>query len=112
MSTEDSVHYSQAFFNLLNPPGFSLNNLQLKVVVPVILLRNLNPPKLCNGTGLQIKVMYDNIIKASILTEPAAGEIALISCIPMIPTDLPFQFKILQFSIKVSFAITINKAQG
>ena len=30
----------------------------------------------------------------------------------MIPTDLPFQFKILQFPIRLAFAITINKAQG
>lgn len=30
----------------------------------------------------------------------------------MIFTDLSFQFKILQFLIKVSFAITIKKVQG
>ena len=29
----------------------------------------------------------------------------------MIPNDLPFNFKIIQFPVKVSFAITINKAQ-
>lgn len=37
--------------------------------------------------------MCDNIIEATILTEIVAGEIALISRIPMILTDLPFQFK-------------------
>ena len=56
--------------------------------------------------------MRNNVIEATIFTRPAAGEIALITRIPMIPADLPFQFKRLQFSIKVSFAITINKAQG
>ena len=30
----------------------------------------------------------------------------------LIPTDLPFQYKRLQFPIKVSFVITINKAWG
>ncbi|PNF37833.1 hypothetical protein B7P43_G09110 [Cryptotermes secundus] len=32
--------------------------------------------------------------------------------IPMIPMDVPLQFKRLQFPIRLVFAITINKAQG
>jgi ATP-dependent DNA helicase PIF1 len=39
-------------------------------------------------------------------------EIVFIPRISMIPSDLPFSFKRLQFPVKVSFAITINKAQG
>lgn len=30
----------------------------------------------------------------------------------LIPNDLPFQFRRLQFPLRVSFALTINKAQG
>ena len=54
----------------------------------------------------------ENVIEATILTGPFEGEAVLIPRIPMIPTDLPFQFKRLQFSIRLAFAITINKAQG
>ncbi|UYV72905.1 hypothetical protein LAZ67_10001128, partial [Cordylochernes scorpioides] len=32
--------------------------------------------------------------------------------IPMIPTDIPFEFKRLQFPVLLAFAKTINKAQG
>jgi ATP-dependent DNA helicase PIF1 len=54
----------------------------------------------------------DNVVEATILTGPFKGEDVLIPRIPMIPTDMPFQFKRLQFQIRVAFAITINKAQG
>lgn len=74
-----------------------------------MLLGNLNPPRLCKGIRLQVTVMRDNVIKATILTVSAAGEIAFISIISMIPTDLPFEFK---SPIPNKFAVTINKAQG
>ena len=53
-----------------------------------------------------------NIVEAKILTGPFKGEDVLISWIPMIPTDMSFQFKRLQFPIRLAFAITINKAHG
>ena len=53
-----------------------------------------------------------NIIEVKILTGPFKGEDALKPRIPMIPTDMSFQFKRLQFPIRLAFVITINKAQG
>jgi ATP-dependent DNA helicase PIF1 len=112
LDTEDVVHYPQEFLNSLNPSGLPSHTLNIKVGIPIILLRNLNPPNLCNGTRLQVKSLRKNVIECIILTGPAAGQLAHIPRIPMIPTDLPFQFKRLQFPIKISFAITINKSQG
>jgi hypothetical protein len=43
------------------------HNLQLKVGSPVILLRHLNPPWLCNGTRLVIKKLMKNVIETIIL---------------------------------------------
>ena len=78
----------------------------------VMLLKNLSPPNMCNGTRLLIKELRDNVNIATIITGPAAGQLAHIPRIPMIPTDLPISFKRLQFPIKISFALTINKSQG
>ncbi|XP_014217457.1 uncharacterized protein LOC106645984 [Copidosoma floridanum] len=112
IASEDVVNYPQEFLNSLTPSGFPPHKLSLKVGAPIMLLRNLQPPNLCNETRLKIKTLGNNVIEATILTGPASGQIAFIPRIWMIPTDLPFQFKRLQFPVKVSFAMTINESQG
>ena len=77
-----------------------------------MLLRNLNPPKLCNGSILIITNLQNNLIEAKILTSQYKGEEVMFPKIPLIPSDYPFNFIKLQFPIKLCFSMTINKSQG
>ncbi|KAJ8895238.1 hypothetical protein PR048_000563 [Dryococelus australis] len=96
-TNQDDVNCPPEFLNSLDLPGLPPHNLQLKVGSVIIMLRNINQPRLCNGTRLAGKYK---------------GEDVLIPRIPMIPTDIPFEFKRLQFPVRLVFAMTINKYQG
>ena len=62
-----------------------------------------------------MKGFDDNAIDAEIVNGQHAGKRIFIPRIPLCPSEditLPFKFKRKQFPIRLSFAMTINKAQG
>jgi ATP-dependent DNA helicase PIF1 len=56
--------------------------------------------------------MMNDIIEATVLNVKFIGEDVLLPRIPLIPTDMSFEFKRLQYHVRLAFAMTINTAQG
>lgn len=72
--------------------------LELKIDAPIILLRNLHSPSLCNKIRLSVKKLMPNVIDATIMTRQAAEDVFISRILyVIIPSDSPFQFKRLQF---------------
>jgi hypothetical protein len=101
--------YATEYLNAINLPTLPLHKLKLKTAAPVILLRNLSPPRgLCNGN-------VQRVVECEILSGKHAGTHVWIPRIPLAPSsdaNLPFDFNRTQFPIRLAFAITINKSQG
>ncbi|XP_074320257.1 uncharacterized protein LOC141657045 isoform X1 [Silene latifolia] len=113
---DNSNVYPAEFLNSLCPPGMTPHALVVKENSPVILLRNLDPAAgLCNGTRLICKRFYPNMIECEISTGFYTGERVFLPRITLKPSKsskFPIHFQRKQFPIKLSFAMTINKAQG
>ncbi|KAL4573478.1 hypothetical protein LXL04_020286 [Taraxacum kok-saghyz] len=96
--------------------GLPPHYLRLKIGCPIILLRNIDPSNgLCNGTRLICKGFQMNVIDAEIAVGHYAGKRVFLPRIPLCPSAddmFPFKLKRKQFPIRLSFAMTINKAQG
>ncbi|XP_029656518.1 uncharacterized protein LOC115230494 [Octopus sinensis] len=107
-----AVEYSVEFPNSLQPTGQPPHKLFLKKDVPIMLLRNLDPPQRCDGTRLIITTMISHVLQATIIAGCHRGEIAYIPCMPLIPSNVSFQFKRLQFPVRLCFPMAINKSQG
>ncbi|ONL92436.1 hypothetical protein ZEAMMB73_Zm00001d027245, partial [Zea mays] len=117
-SATDDPHnyYPPEFLNTLTPNGLPPHVLKLKIGCPVILLRNIDPANgLCNGTRLVVRGFQRNSIDAEIVLGQHVGKRIFLPRIPLCPSDeemFPFQFKRKQFPVRLSFAMTVNKAQG
>jgi ATP-dependent DNA helicase PIF1 len=107
--------YPVEFLNILQFSSIANHELELKVGVPILLLRNLNQSiGLCNGTRLIVKRLGQRVIEVEIIIGNNVGKRVFILRIIMSPsgTDWPFVLCRRQFPVQVAFTITINKSQG
>ncbi|XP_074377599.1 uncharacterized protein LOC141719115 [Apium graveolens] len=103
------------YLNSLDMPCIPKHELNIKVGVVVMLMRNLNQIMgLCNDTRMIVTSCKKNNIECEILCWSHVGSKHLILRIEMIPTDTswPFEFKRIQFPLQICYAMTINKSQG
>ena len=109
--------YLVEFLQQLNASRLPSTLLCLKVGSPVILLRNLDPGEgLCNGTRMVVLNMRRKVLQYRIISKDRRfkNKVVLIPRIRLSPNaeTLPVPLKRLQFTIRLAFAMTINKSQG
>ena len=81
----------------------------------MVLIRNLDAPRIVNGTLCTVISTRPNVIELAVMTGPGKGDRLLL---PRIWTEvaaesgLGLAFRRLQFPIKVSFAMTVNHCLG
>jgi ATP-dependent DNA helicase PIF1 len=94
--------------------GITNHKLELKVGVPILLLRNLNQSiGLCNGTRLIVKRLGQRVIEAKIIIGNNVDKRVFIPRIIMSPSGTNWPFVLCrQFPVRLAFVITINKNQG
>ncbi|VDN00652.1 unnamed protein product, partial [Onchocerca ochengi] len=70
VEADEAVTNPTEFLNSLNLLGMPPHVMQLKIGVPIIMLRNINQPKLCKGTRPAEKKLMSNVVETAILTGP------------------------------------------
>jgi PIF1-like helicase len=108
--------FPDKFFNTLTPKSLPPHRLSLKKGAVVMLSRNLAIScGLCNGPRLMVEELGYHIIKAKIISGAKRNSVVFIPRILLHAPEgdqLPCRFSIRHFPIRLSYAMTIIKAQG
>lgn len=111
---DDLTNFPIDFLQTVVSSGIPSHQLKLKRGCPVSIMRNLEPPVLCNGTRCRVVEMRRNLIEVEVAVGPYSGVRRLITRIPFVPiaSEFPVSFRRIQFPLRLCFAMTLNRSQG
>ncbi|CAN1781978.1 hypothetical protein LINPERHAP1_LOCUS15628 [Linum perenne] len=107
------LEYPLEFLNFLSFNGILEHKLELKPFTVVMLLRNINPTSgMRNGTRILLTDLGEYVINGLIVSGTLEGTTVVIPRIILDVTDnrWPFTLRRRQFSIRICYAMTINKS--
>ena len=115
MADPDAVPLTTEVLNNIELSGMPAHKIRLKTGAPVILIRNLDAPRVVNGTLCVVKTPLQNVLELTVLTGPDRGHSIFVPRLPLessADSGLGFSFRRLQFPVSVAFGMTINRSQG
>lgn len=71
---EDKEHYTPEYLATILESSLPEHELRLKIGMPVMLLRNLEPPRQCNGTRIWLTYIGNKILRGEIIGGQFKGE--------------------------------------
>ena len=81
-----------------------------------MIMRNLNPPNICNGVLAELVAFTRMMCTVKLLSGPGQGLIVkLPRCSFYVTSEtsgLPFNFRRRQFPINPAYCVTVHKSQG
>ena len=94
----EAIDCPVAFINSLSPAGLPPHRINIKVGVPVILLKNVDLPRLCNGTRLMVTGIHADLLEAEIMGGEYSGDSVILPKIKF-RADVPTVYTRVEFRL-------------
>ena len=108
--------YPPEYVQSVHIPRVPPASLMLKMKARYMIIRNCNPPAICNGVLAELISFTRYILKMKLLTGPGKHQVIYLPrCSFKINTEesgFPFSFTRRQFPIMPAYAVTVHKSQG